>query len=222
MCSVSFFDQAAGRSFHDVLEHQKLVKSQNVKLIEEWAILHGNSGANPLEFDGLDVQCTTTIDYRAYTGGFALFNCLSDACMQISEAGGSPQIIVMSYQAKTELTKQVLQLFYALRQTGGGLTFGDLHGGISVGSWDFGWGSVDFIPSRYLRPTEYGGKMYVLDDKSVEGANDGSVIQMVDLLKLSGYDLALVQTAYRYLVMEITALMLSIPAWQRKVINTPW
>lgn len=223
MCSVSLWDQAAGRSFHDVLNHQKLVKAQNTRLIEEWALIHGNSGANPLEFDGLNLQCTVTIDYNAYLGQtLALFNCLADACQQISEMGGVPRCIVLSYRAKTELTKQVLQLFYAIRQVSAGVDMGDLQGGISIGSWDFGWGSVDFIPSRYLRPTEYGGMMFVLDDKSTEGANNGSVIQLVDLLPVSGYDLAFVQTAFRYVVLEITALMLSIPAWQRKIINTPW
>lgn len=222
MVSVSFFDQAAGRSFHDVLDHQKLIKATNTKLIEEWAILHGDSSRNTMEFDGLDIQLQYTVDYAPYlaTGSaFALFNCLADACYEISEAGGRPRCLVMSYGAKNVISKQVLQLWYALRQTGGDEVFAQMSGGLSVNAWDFGWGAVDFIAERYLRQGEYGDQMYVLDDRSQEGANGGSVVQMVDLLAIAGYDLALIQTAYRYLVMEICALMVSIPAWQRKIIN---
>ena len=220
MLSVSFFDQAAGRSFHNVVEHQKRIKAMNTKLIEEWAILHGDSSNNAMEFDGLGVQLDWTEDASAYKGNFAFHKACAQACEDVAYLGGSPQVLVMSYPAKTALSLNILQLWYALRQNSGQTPFEDMTPGISVDAWNFGWGPVDFIAERYMHPDAYDlDTAYLLDDKTIDGRNDGAVIRMVDLLPVSGYDLALIKTAHRYLVMEITALMVSIPAYQRKITN---
>lgn len=214
--TVSFFEQMAGGTYTDIKKHQIKVKMLNVALMEEWAIINGNSGTNPLAFDGLDAQITTNSEtvetlYGAATSN-KLLTAITEMERRIVAVGGKPQAVVLSYRDLAGASNSILTSFYRLMQSGAG-SMADVPAGISVSRWVSPFGTVDLIGSRYI--TGSSDKAYVIDDKTV--LEDGNAIQMVDLMPLSAVDLALIQSAYRTLVAEFTVLQLTAEAFQGKI-----
>ena len=216
LATVSFFDQMAGGTYTDIKKHQLKVKMLNVALMEEWAILNGDSVANPLAFDGLRVQITTNTKDNA-NAPLAL-NDLTAIMQTIVEKGGKPQAVVASYREIRRISELVLSSFYRLVQAGAG-SLADVSAGVSVTKWTSPFGVVDIIGSRYIVPAGIPlvADVLVVDDVSV--LEDGNAVQMVDLMPLSAIDLALLQSAYRTLVAEFTVLQMTAEAFQGKIIN---
>ena len=216
LVTVSFFDQMAGGTYTDIKKHQLKVKMLNVALMEEWALINGDSTANPLAFDGIRVQTTTNIKDNA-NAPLAL-NDLTSIMQTIVEKGGKPQAVVASYREIRRISELVLSSFYRLVQAGAG-SLADVSAGVSVTKWTSPFGVVDIIGSRYIVPTGAPAvaDVLVIDDVSV--LEDGNALQMVDLMPLSAIDLALLQSAYRTLVAEFTVLQMTAEAFQGKIIN---
>lgn len=213
LVNVSFFDQMAGGTYTDIKKHQIKVKMLNVALMEEWAIINGDSSVLPLAFDGLNVQITTNIQDNA--GAPLALKDITNVENSIVSKGGKPQAVVMGYRELQKFNELVLGSFYRLFQAGAG-TMADIPAGISVSRWLSPFGVVDVIGSRYI-PNTGNSFVLVIDDKTV--LEDGNAIQMVDLMPLSSIDLALLQSAYRTLVAEFTVLQLTCEAFQGKIIN---
>jgi len=216
LATVSFFDQMAGGTYTDIKKHQLKVKMLNVALMEEWAIINGDSGVNALAFDGLRVQTTTNVKDNA-NAPLAL-NDLTAIMQTIVEKGGKPQAVVASYREIRRISELVLSSFYRLVQAGAG-SLADVSAGVSVTKWTSPFGVVDIIGSRYIVPAGAPAvaDVLVVDDVSV--LEDGNAVQMVDLMPLSAIDLALLQSAYRTLVAEFTVLQMTAEAFQGKIIN---
>jgi len=216
LATVSFFDQMAGGTYTDIKKHQLKVKMLNVALMEEWAIINGDSGVNALAFDGLRVQTTTNVKDNA-NAPLAL-NDLTAIMQTIVEKGGKPQAVVASYREIRRISELVLSSFYRLVQAGAG-SLADVSAGVSVTKWTSPFGVVDIIGSRYIVPAgaPLVADVLVVDDVSV--LEDGNAVQMVDLMPLSAIDLALLQSAYRTLVAEFTVLQMTAEAFQGKIIN---
>lgn len=217
--TVSFFEQMAGGTYTDIKKHQIKVKMLNVALMEEWAIINGDSGTNPLAFDGLKTQIVTNVDTAAALYGAATTNRILTAITELERrivaVGGKPQCVVLSYRDLAACSNTILSSFYRLMQSGAG-TMADIPAGISVSRWVSPFGTVDLIGSRYIVPDISGNDFaLVLDDKTV--LEDGNAIQMVDLMPLSAIDLALIQSAYRTLVAEFTVLQITAEAFQGKI-----
>lgn len=217
--TVSFFEQMAGGTYTDIKKHQIKVKMLNVALMEEWAIINGDSSTNPLAFDGLSTQITTNSD--SFATAFAgtstnkLLKAITFEEQKIVAKGGKPQCVVLSYRDLAAASKTILTSFYRLMQSGAG-SMADVPAGISVSRWVSPFGTVDLIGSRYIVPDMSGNDFaLVLDDKTV--LEDGNAIQMVDLMPLSAIDLALIQSAYRTLVAEFTVLQITCEAFQAKI-----
>jgi hypothetical protein len=187
----------------------------NVALMEEWAIINGDSSAHPDMFDGLNVQITSNIE--DLTGNPLALSAITTVERHIVTVGGKPQCIVMSYRDLQKFNELIFSSFYRLFQAGAG-TLADIPSGISVTRWVSPYGIVDVIGSRYIVPDASNKDfVLVLDDKTV--LEDGNAIQMVDLMPLSAIDLALLQTAYRTIVLEFTVLQLTCEKFQGKLIN---
>ena len=214
LVTVSFFEQMAGGTYTDIKKHQIKVKMLNVALMEEWAIINGDSSSNPNMFDGLNVQVTSNV--TDLTSGPLTLSALTTVEQEIVAKGGKPQLIVMSYRDLQKFNELVLSSFYRLFQAGAG-TLADIPAGISVTRWVSPYGIVDVVGSRYIVPDAGDDFVLVLDDKTV--LEDGNAIQMVDLMPMSSIDLALLQTAYRTVVAEFTVLQLTCEAFQGKLIN---
>ena len=213
--NVSFFEQMAGGTYTDIKKHQVKVKMLNVALMEEWAIINGDSSVGTgLQFDGLDKQITDNITDN--TGSPLALSDITTVEQNIVTKGGKPQAVVMSYRDLQKFNELVLGSFYRLFQAGAG-TMADIPAGISVTRWLSPFGVVDVIGSRYITPVADKDFVLVIDDKTV--LEDGNAIQMVDLMPLSSIDLALLQSAYRTLVAEFTVLQLTAEAFQGKIIN---
>jgi len=212
--TVSFFDQMAGGTYTDIKKHQIKVKMLNVALMEEWAILNGDSSVGTgLQYDGLRKQITTNITDLASNP--LTLSSITTTEQSIVAVGGKPQALVMSYREVQKFNELILNSFYRLFQQGAG-TMADIPAGISVTRWVSPFGIVDVIGSRYL-PSTGDSEVLVIDDKTV--LEDGNAIQMVDLMPLSAIDLALLQSAYRTLVAEFTVLQVTAEAFQGKIIN---
>lgn len=206
-----------GGTYTDIKKHQIKVKMLNTALMEEWAIINGNSAlGNGLQFDGLNVQITA--NRRDNTHHALSLSDITSVEQTIVSKGGKPQMVVMSYRDLQRFNELVLGSYYRLFQAGAG-TMADIPAGISVTRWLSPFGVVDIIGSRYIVPTGQNNDDFVLvlDDKSV--LEDGNAIQMVDLMPLSAIDLALLQSAYRTLVAEFSVLQLTAEAFQGAIDN---
>ena len=181
--TVSFFEQMAGGTYTDIKKHQIKVKMLNVALMEEWAIINGNSSTNPLAFDGLNTQVTSNTDtYANYISGFSgsakLLHAITQVEKSIVAVGGKPQCVVLSYRDLSAASESILTSFYRLMQSGAG-QLADIPAGISVSRWVSPFGTVDLIGSRYIVPDgSQNDFALVLDDKTV--LEDGNAIQMVN------------------------------------------
>jgi len=222
LATVSFFEQMAGGTYTDIKKHQIKTKMLNVALIEEWAIINGDSSVSPLQFDGLVKQITTNIKDNA-NAPLALSD-ITAVCKQIVRKGGKPQAVIVGYRELQKISELVLSSYYRLFQAGAG-TMADIPAGISVTKWLSPFGVVDIIGTRYIvevaggttgAPTSQSVAL-VIDDKTV--LEDGNAIQMVDLMPLSAIDLALLQSAYRTLIAEFSVLQLTCEAFQGSIIN---
>ena len=205
-----------GGTYTDIKKHQIKVKMLNTALMEEWAIINGDSSlGNGLQFDGLNVQITTNT--QDTTGNALALSDITSIEQKIVSKGGKPQLVVMSYRDLQKFNELVLSSFYRLFQAGAG-TLADIPAGISVSRWLSPFGVVDVVGSRYIVPDNSSQDFaLVLDDKTV--LEDGNAIQMVDLMPLSSIDLALLQSAYRTLVAEFLVLQLTCEAFQGKIIH---
>jgi len=213
---VTLFDQMAGKTYTDVKKLQLKLKMINVALMEEWAIINGDSATNPLQFDGLQKIIQTNITDLA--GGPYTLNAVTTTMRNIAMLGGKPQALVHSYREHQKFSELVLAGYYRLFQQGAG-ALADIPAGVAVTRWVSPFGTLDIIGSRYITPLAgyTGNNALIIDDKSM--TEDGNAIAMVDLMPISAIDLALLQTAYRTLVAEFTVLMVTIEAFQGKIIN---
>lgn len=214
MIVVSFFDQMAGATYADVKKLQTKIKMVNTALIEEWAIINGNSGTSPLQFDGLLAQISTNTE-TASGAPFTLTQ-ITNLLKTITMKGGKPQAIIMSYRDNQRFSDLVMGSYYRLFQAGAG-AMADIPAGIAVTKWVSPFGTQDIIGSRYLPNTGVDGNIIVIDDKTV--LDDGNAVQMVDLMPISSIDLALLQTAYRTIICEFSVLQMTCEAFQGKVTN---
>jgi hypothetical protein len=212
--AVTFFDQMAGATYTDVKKHQIKVKMLNVALMEEWAIINGDSSVGAgLQYDGLLKQTVTNT--KDLMGVALSLSDITDQEREIVNKGGKPQCVVAGYREVQRISELVLGSFYRLFQAGAG-SMADVPAGVSVTRWTSPFGTVDIIGSRYLPPDgDDEASILVLDDKTV--LEDGNAIQMVDLMPLSAIDLALLQSAYRTLVAEFTVLQITCEAFQAKI-----
>jgi hypothetical protein len=186
----------------------------NTALMEEWAIINGNSSlGNGLQFDGLLVQVTSNT--KDNTGAALALSDITAVQRKVVNVGGKPQMVVCSYRELQKISDLVLSGYYRLFQAGAG-SMADIPAGVSVSRWVSPFGTVDIIGSRYL-PSTGNSTVLVLDDKTV--LEDGNAIQMVDLMPLSAIDLALLQSAYRTLIAEFSVLQLTCEAFQGAVLN---
>jgi len=213
--NVSFFEQMAGGTYTDIKKHQIKVKMLNVALMEEWAIINGDSSVGTgLQFDGLNKLITDNVTDNS--GNPLTLSVITTTEQNIVADGGKPQALVMSYRDLQTFNEIVLGSFYRLFQAGAG-TLADIPAGISVTRWLSPFGQVDVIGTRYIVPVSNQDFILVIDDKTV--LEDGNAIQMVDLMPLSAIDLALLQSAYRTLIAEFTVLQLTAEAFQGKIEN---
>ena len=219
LATVSFFEQMAGGTYTDIKKHQIKTKMLNVALIEEWAIINGDSAISPLQFDGLTKQITTNIQDCKVAGvnqPLALSD-LTAVCKKIVNKGGKPQAVIVGYRELQKISELVMSSYYKLFQAGAG-TMADIPAGISITKWLSPFGLVDIIGSRYIVEDINGDSFaLVIDDKTV--LEDGNAVQMVDLMPLSAIDLALLQSAYRTLIAEFSVLQMTCEAFQGKIID---
>jgi len=231
IAEVTDFDQAAGRSYMDLLAHQIKMKTRNVALMEEWCIINGYTSTpgqpnnNPLYFSGLLEQDNFNVNNVA--GAAFTIGSVRKAQLLQYNVGAQPRMVVMSTLMKAKFNDLILSNFFAVRQTTGLEAFTRLQTGLNVTQFDFGYGPVDVIQHRYLTAgagNASGGTQEVilsLDDMS-ENEN-GNAIEMVDLLPVGMTPLARTTTSTRQLVQEYTLLKVTAPIYQASVtgIATP-
>lgn len=217
---VTLFDQLAGATYSDLRKNQIKSKMLNVAMMEEWAIIHGDSSTSLASggemFDGFDTLFTE----NAYDLAGATLNLTAiNAVQQLIQAqGGKPQAIVMGYRDQLKFNELVLSSYYRLFQAGAG-SMANIPAGINITKWIGPFGVVDIIGSRFITPG-YGNvtKAYVIDDKSM--MQDGNALQMVDLMGLSAIELPVgTSLGYKTVVAEFTTMQVTSPPYQGMVIN---
>jgi hypothetical protein len=197
-------------------------------MMKEWATINGNNTTSGgLVYDGLEVQITNAVDYVALGYNLDPFNGLwrvvARATREIAQAGGLATLLVLSYAARGAMQRQLMTNFFGIQQTTNQGLSELLGGGLNVKIWDFGNGELEIVPEQYIHPDAYDNlHAYVLDYMSHDNKNNGNVIQYVNLLPPSMFELGRLQSQlYRGLIMEILVLMVSIPAFQRKITSLP-
>jgi hypothetical protein len=217
--TIPWQDKAQDESYIDIKAQQRDVKMINVGLMEEWAIINGDSSASGgLIFDGLLTQIQNDgyniLDLSAGGGSALRYSSIVQECFAIKRAGGKVRALVMSYAMKQALT-ELLGLYYAIRQTNSS-SDGVIKGGYEFDSWNFGTGSVDLIDDQYMLPDSTTGYEQILfiDDETQDDKNSGNVIEMVDVDPLHFVDLMAIQTADRGIVYETSMLQVGITQYQ--------
>jgi hypothetical protein len=217
--TIPWQDKAQDESYIDIKAQQRDVKMINVGLMEEWAIINGDSSASGgLIFDGLLTQIQNDgyniLDLSAGGGSALRYSSIVQECFAIKRAGGKVRALVMSYAMKQALT-ELLGLYYAIRQTNSSSN-GVISGGYQFDSWNFGTGSVDLIDDQYMLPDPITGYEQILfiDDETQDDKNSGNVIEMVDVDPLHFVDLMAIQTADRGIVYETSMLQVGITQYQ--------
>lgn len=218
VASVTFQDQAQGRSYTNLRDQQIRLKMMNTGLMEEWAIINGDSTATSgLVWDGLHTQIVNQGGQVLVSpDGKLTAGYVRELHYNQWLAGGTPRLIVLDGMGKSVLTTDLIQHLYALRQTGDG-ALQNISAGVSFRAYDFGFGVCDWVTSRYINAGNYAGESFMLslDDMSMDGKNEqGNVICMIDVDPLHTVDLAVVTTAWPTLVYETSTLQVSAPAFQ--------
>jgi hypothetical protein len=219
IAEVTIQDQAQGASYKDLMAWRTKVKMLNTALMEEWCIINGNVSNNALFFDGMLTQFTENV----VDNGGAQFKLSSVSTSQrlVMEQGGHTRFCVTSTNIKQKFNDLVISTYFGVRQNQATPAYSMLSSGVNVAKWDFGFGECDIIASRMLRATTgSGGGLFQwlnIDHESMD--DNGNVIQMVDVLPISAFDLARVTSSTRKLIMEISLLKVSIPQFQGQVIN---
>lgn len=218
--TVPWQDVAQDESFIDIMSQQRRVKMLNVGLMEEWAIINGDSSSSSgLIFDGLLTQIQNDgfniLDVSGGGGSALKYSLIQQQIFAIKKAGGRTRALVMSYQTYQILT-QLLGTLYAIRQMANGNGDGVYSGGFQPDSWNFGNGKVDLIADQYMVPDAVTGyeNIIFLDDMSLDQANNGNAIQMVDVDPIHYQELMAIQTANRGIVYETTMLQVGITQYQ--------
>jgi hypothetical protein len=220
LVNVTLYDQLAGRTYTDIRQQQIKIKMMNVASMEEWAIIYGNSetvlASGGEMFDGLD---KLIVDNVYDQGSAALSLHAVNASQQlVYEQGGKPQAIVMGYRDQLKFNELVLSSYYRLFQAGAG-SMANIPAGINITKWIGPFGTVDIIGSRFITPS-YGGvtSAFVIDDISV--LEDGNALQMVDLMPISAIEIPVADSlGFKTCVAEFTALQMTAPPFQAKIIN---
>ncbi len=217
--TIPWQDKAQDESYIDIKAQQRDVKMINVGLMEEWAVINGDSSASGgLIFDGLLTQIQNDgfniLDLSAGGGSGMRYSTFVQEMFAIKKAGGKVRCIVMSYAAKQVLT-ELLGLYYAIRQTSNS-SDGMYQGGFQVDKWNFGTGLVDIIDDQYMLPDPVTGyeQILFLDDMTQDDKNSGNVIEMVDVDPLHYNELMAIQTADRGIVYETSMLQVGITQYQ--------
>lgn len=218
--NVTLYDQLAGKTYTDIRQHQIKVKMMNVGLMEEWAIIHGDSEVSLASggemFDGLDKLIVDNV-YDQGSSALSL-SAINSAQQLVYEQGGKPQAIVMGYRDQLKFNELVLSSYYRLFQAGAG-SMANIPAGVNITKWIGPFGTVDVIGSRFITPS-YGGvtSAFIIDDKSM--LEDGNSLQMVDLMGLSAIELPVGDAlAHKTCVAEFTAMQMTAPSFQSKIIN---
>lgn len=217
--TIPWQDKAQDESYIDIKAQQRDVKMINVGLMEEWAIINGDSSASGgLIFDGLLTQIINDgfniLDLSAGGGSGLKYSSIVQECFTIRKAGGKVRALVMSYATKQVLT-ELLGLYYAIRQTNASAD-GVYSGGFQTDSWNFGTGTVELIDDQYMLPDPVTGyeQILFLDDKSTDDKNSGNVIEMVDVDPIHYNELMAIQTADRGIVYETSMLQVGVTQYQ--------
>ena|GEM_PF-3223092 len=212
LITVAWQTQASGMTYTDISAHQRRVGIIHTRQLEEWCICNGNATANALQFDGLDVYITNTLNVANVKWG--LYEAIVTASERVSYNGGMSRCVVYPYPAHSFLQKLITEVAFPaagqMQQLSTGM-------GFNIPKWNFGWGYLDLIPERYLAETAYGWPVYVLDDQTPDGENNGNTIEMVDLIPLEQAQLATLLTAERHIVHESTVLKVTCPNFQYKL-----
>jgi hypothetical protein len=214
---VPWQDVAQDRSYIDIRAQQRKVKMLNVGLVEEWAIINGNSAtSNGLVFDGLLTQIINDGFNIFDLGGSALkvITNISTVCFAVKLAGGRTRALIMSYAMKQALTTAFAQ-YYAIRQMNN-QNDGKYSGGFELDNWNFGTGPLDIIDDQYMTvdPSTGYERIIFLDDKSLDTKNNGNSVEMVDVDPLHYEELMAIATAYRGIVYETSMLQIGITQYQ--------
>lgn len=220
LVNVTLYDQLAGKTYADIRQQQIKIKMMNVGLMEEWAIIHGDSttvlASGGEMFDGLDTLITDNVyDQGSVTLSLA---CINASQQLVHEQGGKPQAIVLGYRDQLKFNELVLSSYYRLFQAGAG-SLANIPAGINIAKWIGPFGVVDIIGSRFITPS-YGSvtTAYIIDDVSM--LEDGNALQMVDLLPLNAIEVPVADSlGYKTCVAEFTALQMTAPPFQAKIIN---
>lgn len=201
----------AGASFMDQEVEQTQVAMREVIQDEERLIIQGDSGSNPLEFDGLDTLITTNIlDDNNNALGFRT-DLLDEAIANLLDNYGvMPTAIYCSYQMKRAINQSLAgDVRVNLDVTNQVAT------GLDVGFYQSAVGKLPFVPSfaivddaaTYVATNNIVSHIYIVTEK-FKGQD---VIYLEDLYPLGKEYLAKTGAAVNFMVTEGTVLVCRIP-----------
>lgn len=151
--SVTRKAQAIGRSYIDIFAEEMASSVEEVKNIEESAIINGDNGSNPKEFDGLRILIAAGQIVDAGTNGTPLTLAFMDEAIDLAFSDINLSAIVMSRRSRRELNA-LLQLNQRFVEKV------EIKGGFRVMSYN----EIPVLVSKHISDTQTQGSSSVASD----------------------------------------------------------
>jgi hypothetical protein len=214
---------ASGRSYIDIEAEIAEAALRRIIQCEEWADFKGDSGVNPLSYDGFDTQITTNIvnnlDAALTATGVTIPQL--DKCIKLVRLQGGSHLdaIYCSFGMQNVINQIIApsaRYFVQLDTKENLLTAGD-----HVTSYSSAIGSVPVIGDFFCNPA----LPYPANAASSSGAqgtaastiyllrHDEQGVQMVDLVPLGRTELAKLADTVRFYINQYTVLALKAEPW---------
>jgi hypothetical protein len=113
---------ASGRSFTDIEAEVAEAKLRQVIQGEEWALFHGDSVVDPLQFDGLDTQLVSNVIDKS--GAALNLEDVWKAVKLIRLQGGQPTHVFCSFGVQNQLNSLLIGDLRYIAQQGTVVTMG--------------------------------------------------------------------------------------------------
>jgi len=208
---------AAGRSFTDIETEMTEVAMREVLQNEESLIITGNSGTDPLAFDGLQTIITTNVlDDLNNPLGFRTDLLDQAIATLVNTYGVIPTAIYCSWQMKRAIN-QSLAGDVRVNLTDGN----SVSTGVDVGFYQSMVGKLPFVPTfaivddatTYVASSNTVSDIYIVTEKF----NGQDILFMEDLIPLGKSYLARTGTAVPFMVTEDTVLVCKSEEMQYRI-----
>lgn len=203
--AVSNLLQMASQDYINALQNEVVGAAKSLTHAIENAYINGDTGVSANQFDGLSVQITSEVDAEGAVLGFDI---LDEAIAAVRDAGGNPDLIVVSNREKAALDtlmRKTMNINWAKVDT---------QYGVRLQTYQ----DIPVLGSAFVTTTEDYGTT-ATGDYSEAYVLDTSEIVVPELLPITYEEVAVQTDAMAFRLKTYLALAIEAVEYQRKITN---